>query len=539
MIVAPRGVVKLAAGWMTLCTARRLRRVDAGHAAQRRAFAFLTGKMAATEFGRQAGLEAGMRYDTFNRRVAPRAYEDFAPYLERMKRGEPDIMWPGLCRHFVLTAGTATGQSKCLPATDAFVAHFRRAALAALLAHTARVGHTRVLAGRHLFLGGSTVLTPVEGSHPPIATAGEVDSVVASHLPAWFERHFYEPGAEIARMDDWTAKLQAIAERTRNLNITLLSGLPSWTLMLADAIRAQGPRGRTATPFLRLLWPHLDCFIHSGVPIGPFQSDLRAALGPEVSFHEVYRAAEGFVAVQDVEAARGLRLLADGGLFFEFLPMAAFDEHNLANLGPKVIPLEEVQTGVDYALLVTTPAGLCRYLLGDVVRFMTTDVPRLSYVGRTNLRLSAFGEQVAEKALTEALLAVCQRHGWSIVNFHVAPVFADTLTGQRRGGHEWWIELKAPTVETPTANVISPELDTGLMQRSDDYAAKRRSRGLEPPAVRLVMPGVFEQWMRKSGRWGGENKMPRCRSDRLVADQLADLSRFYIETPPPYVIRRT
>ncbi len=539
MIVAPRGVVNLAAGWMTLRAARRLRRADPGHAAQRRAFAFLTGRMAATEFGRAAGLEAGMRYDTFNRRVAPRAYEDFVPLVDRMKRGESDVMWPGLCRYFVLTAGTATGQSKCLPATDALVGHFQKAALAALLTHTARVGHTRVLSGRHLFLGGSTVLTPVEGSHPPVATAGEIGGIVACQMPAWFERHFYEPGAEIARMDDWAAKLQAIAERTRSLDITLLEGLPSWTLMLADAVRTQGPRGRTATPFLKLLWPHLDCFVHSGVPIGPFQSDLRAALGAEVSFHEIYRAAEGFIAAQDVEAARGLRLLTGGGLFFEFLPMAAFDEHNLANLGSKVIPLEEVQTGVDYALLLTTPAGLCRYLIGDVVRFMSTEVPRLVYVGRTNLRLNAFGEQVTEKAATEALLAVCQRHGWTVVNFHVAPVFADTLTGQRRGGHEWWIELKAPTVETPTANVISPELDTGLMQRGDEYAARRRSRGLEAPAVRLVMPGVFEQWMRKNGRWGGESKMPRCRSDRLVADQLADLSRFYIETPPPYVIRRT
>jgi hypothetical protein len=172
------------------------------------------------------------------------------------------------------------------------------------------------------------------------------------------------------------------------------------------------------------------------------------------------------------------------------------------------------------------------------VRFLSIDVPRLIYVGRTSLQLSAFGEHVIEKELTDSLLAVCQRHGWTIVNFHVAPVFAGTLTGQMRGSHEWWIELQAPTIETPTANVISPELDAGLMQRNDDYEAKRKGRGLEPPVVRLVMPGVFEQWMRQNGRWGGQNKMPRCRSDRLVADQLADLSRFYIEDRPPYIIRR-
>jgi len=495
--------------------------------------------MGTTAFGRAAGLEAGMRYDTFNRRVAPRAFEDFLPYIERMKHGEADVLWPGRCKYFALSAGTSSGHTKDLPVTDALLGHFRKAGLASLLAYTARVGHTRVLQGRHLLLGGSTALTPADETHPSAAISGGLGGIVARHLPSWVERHFYEPGAEIALMDDWTAKLQAIAERTRTLNITLLAGLPNWTLMLAEAIRAQGPRGRTATPFLKLLWPHLECFVHGGVPVGPYMSELRAALGPEVNFHEVYPTSEGLIAAQDVEAARGLRLLADAGLFFEFLPMAAYDEHNLANLGPKVIPLEETKTGVDYALLLTTPAGLCRYVLGDVVRFMSTDVPRLIYVGRTKLQLSAFGEHVIEKELTDALLGVCQRHGWSIVNFHVAPVFADTLTGQRRGGHEWWIELKAPTVETPTANVISPELDAGLMQRNDDYAAKRRSRGLEPPGVRLVMPGVFEQWMKKNGRWGGGNKIPRCRSDRLVADQLADLSRFYIETPPPYVIRRT
>jgi hypothetical protein len=187
--------------------------------------------------------------------------------------------------------------------------------------------------------------------------------------------------------------------------------------------------------------------------------------------------------------------------------------------------------------LLTTPAGLFRYVLGDVVRFVSTEIPRLIYVGRTGLQLGAFGEHVIEKELTDTLLLVCQRHRWSIVNFHVAPVFASTLTGQTRGCHEWWIELKVPTIETPTANVISPEIDLELMRRNDDYAAKRKSHGLEAPAVRLVMPGVFEQWMKKSGRWGGQHKMPRCRSDRQVADQLAELSRFYIEKPPPYVVR--
>jgi hypothetical protein len=226
------------------------------------------------------------------------------------------------------------------------------------------------------------------------------------------------------------------------------------------------------------------------------------------------------------------------GLFFEFLPMTVFDEGNATNLGPSAVPLEGVRAGVNYALLLTTPAGLCRYVIGDVVRFKSTDVPRLIYVGRTGLQLTAFGEHVIEQEVTDALLAVCQRHGWTIVNFHVAPVFANTLTGQMRGCHEWWIELKVPTTETPTANLMCPELDAEIRRRNHDYEAKRAGRSLEPPTVRLVMPGVFEQWMKQQGRWDGQSKMPRCRSDRLVADQLAELSRFYVEKPPSHVVRR-
>jgi hypothetical protein len=219
--------------------------------------------------------------------------------------------------------------------------------------------------------------------------------------------------------------------------------------------------------------------------------------------------------------------------------MSAFDLRNLANLGASAVPLEGVKVGVNYALLVTTPGGLFRYVLGDVVRFNSVDIPRLVYAGRTDLQLNAFGENVIEKDITEALLTVTQRHGWSLVNFHVAPVFANTLTGQLRGCHEWWLELRVPTIETPTANVIGPELDAEIRRRSSAYEAKRAARGLEPPTVRLVMPGVFEQWMNQRGRWGGQNKMPRCRSDRLVADQLAELSRFFVEKPPPYVVRRS
>jgi hypothetical protein len=539
MIVPPRGLVNFAAGVMSARMVRRLRRADPGYAAQRRTFAMLTSRLAATAFGREAGIAAGLHYEAFRTRVSLRTYEALGPYIERMKRGEPGVLWPGRCSFFALSSGTTAGSSKSLPVTEDMLAHFRKAGLDSLLYYTARVGHTGVFLGRHLFVGGTTTLTPIAEAKPHAAYAGDLSGIATLNLPAWADKHLSEPGATISQMDDWPAKLQAIAQRTLHRDITLLAGIPSWVLILCAVLRAQAAGEKITAPNLKALWPNLECLMHGGVPVAPFADELRAALGPGVNFHEVYPASEGFIAAQDADASRGLRLMVDAGLFFEFLPMPAFAEGNLAHLGARAVPLEGVQAGVDYALVLTTPAGLCRYVLGDVVRFLSTDVPRLIYVGRTSLQLSAFGEHVIEKELTDSLLAVCHRHGWTVVNFHVAPVFANTLTGQMRGCHEWWVELRVPTVETPMANVIGPELDSELKQRNDDYRGKRKGGGLEPPVVRLVMPGVFEQWMKKNGRWGGQNKMPRCRPDRTVADRLAELSRFYVESLPPHLVRRS
>jgi len=340
------------------------------------------------------------------------------------------------------------------------------------------------------------------------------------------EKHLYEPGLEIAQMSDWPAKIQAIVERTLPRDIRMIGGIPSWILIFAEAARTRAGGSGKTVPHLKAIWPHLECLIHGGVPIGPFAEELKAALGPGVNFHEVYPASEGFIATQDADATSGLRLMTDVGLFYEFLPMRDFDDARLEQLGSKTVPLDAVKADVDYALVLTTPAGLCRYVIGDVVRFISTEIPRIIYVGRTKLQLSGFGEHVIEKELTDALMTVCQRHGWNIVNFHVAPIFANSLTGQKRGKHEWWIELRTHTVETPRGPILAEELDAEIIRLNDDYEAKRKGGGLEPPVVRLVMPGVFEQWMREHGKWGGQNKMPRCRSDRDVADALAKIARF-------------
>lgn len=524
MPVLPKSFYVLGAGVKTARIARQLKRTQSAIPAQHAAFRALAEKLSKTEVGKDSGIEASGRYEQFKSRTPVRSYAQFAPYIERMKRGEADILWPGQCLFYAVSSATA-GTAKHLPVTEEMLNHFRRAGGAALLQFSARVGHSGVFRGRHLWLGASTAVSPLCEVGPFQAFCGDISGIAALNLPKWVEQHLYEPRGNIGAIDDWTKRLEAIVARTRALDITLVAGMPSWLLLLCDAL-LKGGRGGSGAQTLQDLWPNLECLVHGGVPITPFEDDLRRAAGPAVKFHEVYAASESFIAAQDTESGGGLRLMADAGVFYEFVPRQDFDESLPANLGAKAVPLEGVRIGQDYVVLLTTPAGLSRYVLGDVVRFTSTEPPRLVYVGRTGLELNAFGERVIEKEITESLVAVCKRHDWNITNFHVAPLFTKTLTGQTRGRHEWWVELRAGTVETPTGPTLAAKLDAELTTRNKDYANRRKAAGIEAPVVRLVMPGFFEHWMRHHGKWGGHSKMARCRNDRLIADEFAEIACF-------------
>ncbi len=507
------------AGALATAAAWRLRQTTRAVRDQERVFRQLVARLAATSHWRAAGITSGLTYREFQSRLALHPYEQLAPAIERMKRGEADVLWPGRCTYFAVSSGTTAGRTKFLPVTSDLLSHFRQTGLDSLLYYAARTGGSSLFRGRHLFLGGSTALTALSDRPPPAGYAGDLSGITALNLPGWVEQHLYEPGISIAQMTDWPAKLAAIVQRTASLDITMLAGIPSWVLILAAALREHSDRHGRALPHLQALWPNFECFVHGGVPLGPFEQEIRRALGPAVNFHEVYPASEGFIAAQDTVAGGGLRLMANAGIFYEFIPLADFDDSRLAAIGGKAVPLAGVQTGVDYALVMTTPAGLVRYVIGDIVRFLSTTPPRLIYVGRTKLQLSAFGEHVIEKEVTDALATVCSRHGCTIANFHVAPLFADPKAGQNRGRHEWWIELNSGPA--PSSAQLALTLDAELQRLNEDYEAKRLGTGLDLPLVHLVRPGLFEQWLRSAGKWGGQHKMPRCRSDRAIADALA------------------
>ena len=517
----PGRLAGLVGGHFAARTARRLARPGRDVAAQEETFQRLKDCLSGTLFSSHLGLEPRLDYDTFRRRLAPRPYEDFVPFIERMKRGEPNVLCLGRCGHFAVSSGTSAGTSKWLPVNQAMLDHFRAAGLDSLSFYAQRAGSGSVFRGRHLFLGGSSALTPVPAVTPPIYS-GDLSGIAAVNLPGWVERFLYEPGIEIAQMTDWPAKLEAIARRTVHADITMVAGIPSWLLVLAVAMRRQARQesGREISA-LKEIWPNLECLVHGGVPVGPFADELRSAFGESINFHEVYPASEGFIAIQDAEPAAGLRLLTDRGLFFEFLLLADYNEGNFE----RAVPLEGARTGVDYVLLLTTPAGLVRYVIGDVIRFVSTEPPRIVYAGRTKLQLSAFGEHVIERELTEAITSVCRQHGASVDNFHVAPLFPDPQKNRALGRHEWWIELRSAAGRAePNPADFAVDLDRELALRNDDYAAKRVGGGLLLPLVHFVRPGLFEEWLKGIGKWGGQSKTPRCRSDRTIAD---DLTRLY------------
>jgi len=530
MTLAPRFLVNLWAGYQVARFTRSLKVAGRDDAAQAAGFVRLMAQAAETEFGRSHGLGAATTYAQFRTRVPPRPAGHFAPLVARMQAGEAGVLAPGRCNFFVETAGTTGGKPVVLPVPEPMLGHFRRGLRDGLYLYAARAGHTGVFLGRHLHLGASTALTTGE----PDSYHTSLDGMLALCLTRWAEANLYAPPAAVAQLPEGPEKIAAAARVMLRRDVTLVGGTPGNICALARAACEAAGTGKRVMTHLQAVWPNLECCTFTGAPLGLFADPLRAALGPTVALHELYAAAEGIFAAQDDGAPAGLRLLTDAGVFFEFLPLRSFNEDTLAHAGAACLPLAEVTPGADYVLVVTTPAGLCRYVPGDIVRFLSVDPPRLQFAGRTRLQLNAFGEHVSERELLDTLLAVCARNGWQAVSFHVAPFSQRIAAGQTVNAHEWWLELRTHTAKTPTANVLGPEFDAELSRRNADYAARRANRGLASPAVRLVMPGVFEQWAAAQGKAGGAGKMPCCRSDRLVADQLAAIARFHQETLEPF-----
>ena len=520
MTLAPRIFVNFLAGLRTARFSKQIKQTGNGLVAQQTIFSRLLASLSRSQLGQRQGLHAGFDYDSFRQSQPLVEHAHYEPFIAAMAGGEADVLWPGRCPFFVKTAGTITGTPRLLPITSEMLAHYRAGISAAVFTHAMQARHAGVFLGRHLQIGASTKLAESGGSY-----TGNFDAITHLALSPWVEANLYAPPSPFAQLPDGPARTAAIVDQMLSRDVTLIGGKPTAVRLFADTVRARGTRGKARLTSLQSLWPNLECYLYTGAPLGLLTHELQVLVGTGVVFREVYAAAEGWFAIQDGKAADGLRLLTDAGIFFEFLPMTDYDDSLPTHLGRACLPLAEVKTGVDYALVITTPAGLCRYVVGDIVRFVSTDIPRLHFVGRIRLQLSAFDEHVSERELNESLLEVCGVHDWVPVNFHVAP-YLIRAGPNSQGGHEWWIELRPGTIKTPTGPLLAIELDAALARRNPIYGQLRRTGGIEPPIVRLVMPGVFEQWAGKHPTQSGGG-LPCCRPDRLIADQLTILTRFH------------
>jgi hypothetical protein len=467
-----------------------------------------------TEFGLAHGFASVRSVADYQTRVPLRDYLGLKASWEAALAGATHVTWPGRPRIWVKTSGTTAGD-KVIPVTPEAYRSHRRGGWDALLMAAERVGGRALLGGPMLMLGGSTALQPAAAG----ALVGDLSGVMARRLPPGI-RSRYSPGPEIARIPDWEARIAATAALVARQDLRLLSGMPSWMLILLEHVarrRAETGRGGGLTE----LWPNLGAFVHGGVSFAPYRGVLEERLGRRLEYVEVYPASEGFVAVQ-TERRGGLTLMLDYGIFYEFVPV---EDLELAH--PRRHTVADVELDRPYAVVLTTPAGLWSYVLGDTVRFTARDPLRLVITGRTRHFVNAFGENVIVEEVEQALLTACRTTGAEVAEFTVAPRFPEP--GEARGGHDWLVEFRALPVE---CEAFVAEIDAALKRLNTDYRTKRaRDLGMRAPRLVVLPPGAFYRWLQANGKLGDQHKIPRVTNSRVVADGLVGLGA---PTRPPH-----
>ena len=477
---------------------------------QRALFASLLHKGRQTSFGREAGFKSIRHWRDFKRIVPIRTYDEFKPWIDRAKAGESDVLWPGVTQWFAKSSGTSSDRSKFLPVTKASLesCHYKGGKdLLALFCD--QRPDAKLYDGKHLILGGSSSLDPLNtGSY-----SGDLSAIIVRNLPFWVEAR-RTPDRRIALMDNWEEKVDAMAHATLKEDVRILAGIPSWMLVIAKRVLEL-----SGADSLGEVWPNLQLFMHGGVSFAPYQAEFESLIGNTrypFDYIETYNASEGFFGLQDRLSANDMLLMLDYGIFFEFVPMSEWESEN-----PVVLELRELEVGVDYALVISTNAGLWRYALGDIVRMTELHPFRMQVVGRTTSYLNAFGEEVmvaqADKAVAEASALT----GARVREYTAAPVF---MRLDRNGGHQWLIEF---AVEPKGGMALFLEcLDASLKRQNSDYDAKR-SGGLalrEPEGI-AVGKGTFDQWLRSKGKSGGQHKIPRLSNSRELVEEIVALSR--------------
>ena len=469
---------------------------------QARLLAALAGTAAGTAFGRAHELAAVRTPADLAARVPVRDYEGQKSYFDRVKAGEPDVLWPGRPLYLAKTSGTTSG-TKYIPITSASIGNHLGGAKDALLHYVAATGRARFLDGKLIFLSGSPELERVGG----IAT-GRLSGIVNHHVPAYL-RCNQLPSYATNCLADWEMKLDAVVRETLGQPMTLISGIPPWVQMYFDRLVA-----RTGRP-VGEVFPQFELFVSGGVSMEPYWPRLLESIGRQVDSIELFPASEGFLAFQDQPGNPGLLLRLDSGIFFEFVPAERFFEAN-----PPRLTIGDVELGRQYALVLTSNAGLWSYSLGDTVRFVDLHPHRVVVTGRLRHFLSAFGEHVIGEEVEAALREAVRQHPETeVTEFTVAPLVSDDKTQPSR--HQWLVEFARPPADAPAFAAV---LDATLRQLNSYYDDLRRGSILVPLHLTPLPPGAFRRYMASIGKLGGQNKVPRLGNDRGVAEGLLNSS---------------
>lgn len=467
-------------------------------AAQLKVFKSLLEQAKTTSFGTDHHFVEINSYEDFKKQVPIREYEELRPYIERVIHGEADVLWPGKPAYFAKTSGTTSGV-KYIPISKESMPEHIKAARNALLCYIHETGKADFVNGKMMFLQGSPVLETKAG-----ISTGRLSGIVAHHVPAYLQKNRL-PSYETNCIEDWEEKVDAIVEETRDSDMRLLSGIPPWVQMYFDKLIAE-----TGSKKIIDVFPNLGLFVYGGVNFEPYRAKLQESIGRKIDSIETYPASEGFIAFQDSQKEKGLLLLADAGIFYEFIPTEEYYNEN-----PARISLQDVEVGKNYALVLNTSAGLWGYSIGDTVKFVSKNPYRLLVTGRIKHYISAFGEHVIAEEVEHALLSVAKMEGVEITEFTVAPQV--TPADGSMPYHEWFVEFaKAPL----NFEEFRLKVDAALQKRNVYYQDLIEGKILQPLIIRPLKREAFINYMRSEGKLGGQNKVPRLSNDRKIAVQL-------------------
>jgi hypothetical protein len=464
-----------------------------------------------TRFGQDQNFAGIRTVADFQRNVPLRRYDAFwdqywQPDFPRLT----DCTWPGTVPFFAVSSGTTRGVTKFLPLTHEMNRSNVRAATDLLVHHLANRPTTRILAGRSFMLGGSTKLV----ERAPGIFSGDLSGIAAKVMPWWARLRYFPPRA-LEAIEDWDVKIDRFARASLDQDIRSISGTPSWLLLYLEKLFEVT---NTKSNKINDIYPNLEMLVHGGVNFEPYRGrfdDLLA--GSHAETREVYPASEGFFAIADRGPGDGLRLILDNGLFYEFVPVEEIEAER-----PTRHWIADAEMGVNYALVVSTIAGLWSYVVGDTVRFVSLDPPRVLVTGRISYMLSAFGEHLIGEEIEAAVADAARQIDAQVTDYAVGSRFPDA--GRARGGHLYVVEFAAPVEDPARLDRFAAALDAHLSETNDDYAAHRAAGfGLDPPRIHPVPHGTFAAWMKTRGQLGGQHKVPRVINDQTL---FADLKTF-------------